>query len=250
MVFKYPNYVYTLPSNSDMYFGMIPESDRRPVKCPVCGNWFYMAYNTEDEDYAEEEMSLKGSEYIIHIKAKKKHFETYEYIKKDEFTCPFLLKPILIDPDSDNFNKDSLASYLHTHIRYDTIYPSKVLPDIFRKYSDMMELNGTTCKHCGSKYKLSYNKNGGKFSCSFGCECLSSEDMPDLCRLAVDFDYKYDHDYKYRHEPRKRVEHSKPSATKAPTKRSITKASPNPSTPVVESNYIISHMPNGYIVFN
>ena len=249
MVFKHPDFVYTTPSNSDMYFGMIPESDRRPVKCPVCGNWFYTAYNTEDDDYAEEEMSIQGSEYLIHIKARKEHFENYEYIEWDEFTCPFLLKPIVIDPDSVIFDKDSLASYLNTYIHQHGYFgsilrPSEFLPDIISKYSDMMELNGTICKHCGSKYKLSYNKSRWKFSCSFGCECLSSEDMPDLCRLAVDFDYKY------WHEPRKHVERSKPSISKASTKPSTPNASHSRITSEVEPNYILSHMPNGYISFN
>lgn len=174
----------------DTNFGKIA-----PIKCPCCGSGFLVG--------ADDSQS-HGWPYLIHVP----RVVNEEYIERDEFTCPFLMKPIPLDytcPDL-NINSDSLNSYIgamamgnviddEEHAAGDNVAsPVELLRDLIKKYSRMMRLQGTTCKYCNGTYELIYKvpKDVGEFSFSFGCKCIASVGRSDLIRLAYDFMYKYD----------------------------------------------------------
>ena len=55
-----------------------------PIKCPVCGNDFLVG--------ADDSQS-HGWPYLIHVPRVLKETDD-QFIRKDELTCPFLLKPM------------------------------------------------------------------------------------------------------------------------------------------------------------
>lgn len=162
-------------------------------KCPCCGSGFLVG--------ADDSQS-RGWPYLIH--APKAANE--EYIRSDEFTCPFLLKPIPLDYTCPDLNKDVLSSYIRALATYNFIdddkhvananvaSPVELLRELIKQYYRMMQLQGTTCNYCNGTYELIYRvpKDAGEFSFSFGCKCITSVGKPDLIRLAQDFMYKYD----------------------------------------------------------
>lgn len=62
------------------FFG---EDGKGDIKCPVCGNGFLVSADDEDP---------KATLCLIHTPEP----VDKEYIERDEFTCPFLLKPLAL----------------------------------------------------------------------------------------------------------------------------------------------------------
>lgn len=154
-----------------------------PIKCPICGNDFLVG--------ADDSQS-HGWPYLIHVPRVLKETDD-QFIRKDELTCPFLLKPIPLSIDCPDFYRKSSGLHLPADHKV-MAEPDKFLPDIIKRYSRMMKLRGTTCRYCGGTYELSYkvDKDAGEFTFNFGCQCISSDGDPDLIQLTLDFMYKYD----------------------------------------------------------
>ena len=157
-----------------------------PIKCPICGNDFLVG--------ADDSQS-HGWPYLIHAP----RAVNEEYIERDEFTCPFLLKPIPLDYTCPDLNQDTMKSCIGAmamdNAAGDNVAsPVDLLQELIKQYSRMMQLQGTICKYCNGTYELSYwtYKEARAFSFVLACKCITSEDNPDLIRLAYDFMYKYD----------------------------------------------------------
>lgn len=152
-----------------------------PLKCPCCGSGFLVG--------ADDSQS-HGWPYLIH--APKAANEGY--VGSDEFTCPFLLKPIPLDYTCPGLNHDTLKSFIGALAMDNVASSVDLLLELINQYSRMMKLRGTICKYCKGTYKLIYRvpKDAGEFSFCFGCKCVASAGKPDLNRLAYDFMYNYD----------------------------------------------------------
>lgn len=157
-----------------------------PIKCPICGNDFLVGV---------DDSQSHGWPYLIHAP----RAVNEEYIERDEFTCPFLLKPIPLDYTCPDLNQDTLKSCIGAMARDNAAgdnvaSPVDLLLELINQYSRMMKLQGTICKYCNGTYELSYwtYKEARAFSFVLACKCITSEDNPDLIRLAYDFMYKYD----------------------------------------------------------
>lgn len=159
------------------------------IKCPVCHNDFLVG---ADEDLPH------GWPCLFHIPRVFSIDE--EFVEKDELTCPFLMKPLVLPCEFGSASyKDSLVvSFKDFLVDDDTdntwIAPEKFLQESIKQYSCMLKLNGTTCKYCGDKYEFSYgfDEDSGKFYCNFSCGCISVEGAEDLSRLALGFAREYD----------------------------------------------------------
>lgn len=152
-----------------------------PIKCPICGNDFLVG--------ADDSQS-RGWPYLIHVPRVLKETDD-QFIRKDELTCPFLLKPIALSINCPDFYRNVLPLPADNKVMAE---PDKFLPDLIKRYSRMMKLRGTTCRYCGGTYEFSYkvDKDAGEFTFNFGCQCISSDGDPDLIQLTQDFMYKYD----------------------------------------------------------
>lgn len=159
-----------------------------PIKCPICGNDFLVG--TDDSP-------SRGWPYLIHAP----RAVNEEYIEKDEFTCPFLLKPIPLDYTCPDLNQDTLKSCIGAMAMDNAAGDNvaslmELLRELIKQYSRMMQLQGTTCNYCNGTYELSYwaykEVRAFSFVLTFACKCITSEDNPDLIRLAYNFMYKYD----------------------------------------------------------
>lgn len=189
--------------------------ERVDIACPVCGNGFLVG---ADDD------KLQGWPYLIHAP----RAVNEEYIERDEFTCPFLLKPIPLDYTCPDLNHDTLRPYIgamamanviddDVHAAGDNVAsPMELLRELIKQYSRMMQLQGTTCNYCNGTYELIYRvpKDADEFLFSFGCKCVASAGKPDLIRLAYDFMYKYD---KHMPERNKRADFLNAVISRMPT---------------------------------
>lgn len=170
------------------------------IKCPVCENLFVVGGN-DDLPHAWP--------FLIHAPTVFTGDE--EYIEKSEFTCPFLMKPLLLPCECPVSSiNDTMAAYKDTQISSfkellveDSdadmwIAPEKFLQESTEQYYHMMKLNGTTCNYCGKKFEFSYgfDKGTGKFSCNFMCGCTAVKGAEDLSRLALEFDKEYKSNHK------------------------------------------------------
>lgn len=169
------------------FFG---EDGKGDIKCPVCGNGFLVSADDEDP---------KATLCLIHTPEP----VDKEYIERDEFTCPFLLKPLaLTRPVEFDLHwiaekeswEESLKKINADKVPSDTpitISPIKFLRESVKQYNRMLNLNNTVCGYCKNTYTLTYNaeKETGKFSCSFGCDltCTYEQDAADLSRLSLRF---------------------------------------------------------------
>lgn len=169
------------------FFG---EDGKGDIKCPVCGNGFLVAADDEDP---------KATLCLIHTPEP----VDKEYIERDEFTCPFLLKPLaLTRPVEYDLHwiaekeswEESLKKINADKVPSDTpitISPIKFLRESVKQYNRMLNLNNTVCGYCKNTYTLTYKaeKETGKFSCSFGCDltCTYEQDAADLSRLSLRF---------------------------------------------------------------
>ena len=171
---------------------ILQEQDSRSgddIKCPVCHNDFLVG---ADEDLPH------GWPFLFHVP--RVFGKDEEFIEKDELTCPFLMKPLVLPCGIPDSYKDPLVmSFKDFLVDDDTdntwIAPEKFLQESIKKYSRMLKLNGTTCKYCGHEYEFSYgfNKDSGKFYCNFNCCCFLVEPAAeDLSRLALGFAREYD----------------------------------------------------------
>lgn len=169
------------------FFG---EDGEGGIKCPVCGSGFLVSADDEDP---------KATLCLIHTP------ETVdkEYIERDEFTCPFLLKPLaLTRPVEYDLHwiaekeswEESLKKINADKVPSDTpitISPIKFLRESVKQYNRMLNLNNTVCGYCKNTYTLTYKaeKETGKFSCSFGCDlsCTFTLNAKDLSRLSLQF---------------------------------------------------------------
>lgn len=152
------------------------------IKCPVCGNDFLVGASA---------VLPKGWPFLIH--APEVSIEDKEYVEGKDFTCPFLMKPLLLDDYKDT----RISSFKEILMDDDTgdtwIAPEKFLQESIKQYSRMMKLNGTPCKNCGGKFEFSYgfNDDTNEFYCNFMCSCMSVEGAEDLSRLALEFGKEY-----------------------------------------------------------
>lgn len=169
------------------FFG---EDGKGDIKCPVCGNGFLVSADDEDP---------KATLCLIHTPEP----VDKEYIERDEFTCPFLLKPLaLTRPVEYDLHwiaekeswEESLKKINADKVPSDTpitISPIKFLQESIKQYNRMLNLNNTVCGYCKNTYTLTYKaeKETGKFSCSFGCDltCTYEQDAADLSRLSLRF---------------------------------------------------------------
>ena len=169
------------------FFG---EDGKGDIKCPVCGNGFLVSADDEDP---------KATLCLIHTPEP----VDKEYIERDEFTCPFLLKPLaLTRPVEYDLHwiaekeswEESLKKINADKVPSDTpitISPIKFLQESVKQYNRMLNLNNTVCGYCKNTYTLTYKaeKETGKFSCSFGCDltCTYEQDAADLSRLSLRF---------------------------------------------------------------
>lgn len=169
------------------FFG---EDGKGDIKCPVCGNGFLVSADDEDP---------KATLCLIHTPEP----VDKEYIERDEFTCPFLLKPLaLTRPVEYDLHwiaekeswEESLKKINADKVPSDTpitISPIKFLRESVKQYNRMLNLNNTVCGYCKNTYILTYKaeKETGKFSCSFGCDltCTYEQDAADLSRLSLRF---------------------------------------------------------------
>lgn len=169
------------------FFG---EDGKGDIKCPVCGNGFLVSADDEDP---------KATLCLIHTPEP----VDKEYIERDEFTCPFLLKPLaLTRPVEYDLHwiaekeswEESLKKINADKVPSDTpiaISPIKFLRESVKQYNRMLNLNNTVCGYCKNTYTLTYKaeKETGKFSCSFGCDltCTYEQDAADLSRLSLRF---------------------------------------------------------------
>ena len=171
------------------YFGKYECSDgESDIKCPVCGNGFFVAADDDDP---------KATLCLIHTP------ETVdkEYIERSEFTCPFLLKPLALTGPVE-YNLHRIAEKESWEERLKKINADKVLSDTpitislikflqesIKQYACMLKLNNTICRYCKSTYKLTYaaEKETCEFSCSFGCDCTFTRNVEDLSRLSLRF---------------------------------------------------------------
>lgn len=169
------------------FFG---EDGKGDIKCPVCGNGFLVSADDEDP---------KATLCLIHTPEP----VDKEYIERDEFTCPFLLKPLaLMGPVEFDLHwiaekeswEESLKKINADKVPSDTpitISPIKFLRESVKQYNRMLNLNNTVCGYCKNTYTLTYKaeKETGKFSCSFGCDltCTYEQDAADLSRLSLRF---------------------------------------------------------------
>lgn len=160
-----------------------------PIKCPICHNDFLVG--------ADDSQS-HGWPCLFHVPRVISKDE--EFIEKDELTCPFLLKPLVLPCEFGAASyKDPLVVSFKDFLVDDDIdntwiAPEKFLQESIKQYSCMLKLNGTTCKYCGDKYEFSYgfDEDSGKFYCNFSCGCISVEGAEDLSRLALGFAREYD----------------------------------------------------------
>lgn len=167
-----------------------------PIKCPVCHNDFLVG---------ADDNQPHGWPYLIHVPRVLKETDD-QFIRKDELTCPFLLKPIALSIDCPDFYRNVLGysfrekflpadykDYPDDYVGF-MVEPDMFLPDLIKSYSRMMKLRGTTCRYCGGTYEFSYkvDKDAGEFTFNFGCQCISSDGDPDLIQLTQDFMYNYD----------------------------------------------------------
>lgn len=158
------------------------------IKCPVCHNDFLVG--------ADEDLPY-GWPCLFHVP--RVFSKDEEFIEKDELTCPFLMKPLVLSCElgAASYKDPLVVSFKDFLVDDDTdntwIAPEKFLQESIKQYSRMLKLNGTTCKYCGHKYEFSYgfNKDSGKFYCNFGCCCFSVECAEDLSRLALGFGREY-----------------------------------------------------------
>lgn len=156
------------------------------IKCPICEKGFFIA---ADEDDADADLQL------IHIPQELDK----EYIEKDEFTCPFLLKPLKLTGRVAGLLKPPYACPLPEYVKeYNAtstaliyIPPIEFLQESVKQYSRMMELNKSDCKYCGGACVVSYETDSDKFTFKFGCKCTSTTALPDLSRLAWAFARDY-----------------------------------------------------------
>lgn len=156
------------------------------IKCPICGNGFLIAAD-EDDEYADLQ--------LIHIPQELDK----EYIEKDEFTCPFLLKPLkltgrvagLLEPYTCSLLPEYVKEYNATSTALIYIPPIEFLQESIKQYSRMMELNKSVCNYCREARVLSYETGSDRFTCKFGCKCTSTTALPDLSRLAWEFARDY-----------------------------------------------------------
>lgn len=169
------------------FFG---EDGKGDIKCPVCGNGFLVSADDEDP---------KATLCLIHTPEP----VDKEYIERDEFICPFLLKPLaLTRPVEYDLHwiaekeswEESLKKINADKVPSDTpitISPIKFLWESVKQYNRMLNLNNTVCGYCKNTYTLTYKaeKETGKFSCSFGCDltCTYEQDAADLSRLSLRF---------------------------------------------------------------
>ena len=159
------------------------------IKCPVCHNDFLVG---ADEDLPH------GWPCLFHIP--RVFSKDEEFVEKDELTCPFLMKPLVLPCEFGAASyKDPLVVSFKDFLVDDDgdntwIAPEKFLQESIKQYSCMLKLNGTTCKYCGDKYEFSYgfDEDSGKFYCNFSCGCISVEGAEDLSRLALGFAREYD----------------------------------------------------------
>ena len=180
MVFTYLRRIDTTFTERCLSEWDLPIGDA--IKCPVCGNGFFAGVDSEEGFPVN---------WLIHMPEECNGKE----VGKDKFTCPFLLDPILIDAEFSDVSLHSglLKDFIHVPEETNTLYSEEFLLESIKQYSRMLKLNKTTCNYCGSDYTLSYQfDKDNKFSCNFGCKCLSSKGVPDLSRLALDFMRKYD----------------------------------------------------------
>lgn len=154
------------------------------IKCPVCHNDFLVG---ADED-------LPRWPCLFHVP--RVFSKDEEFIEKDELTCPFLLKPLVLPCDYAASYKDPLAMFFEDFLvdddlGYTWIAPEKFLRESVKQYNRMLKLNNTVCGYCKNTYKLTYKAEKGtdKFSCSFGCDlaCTYERDAADLSRLSLQF---------------------------------------------------------------
>lgn len=169
------------------FFG---EDGKGDIKCPVCGSGFLVSADDEDP---------KATLCLIHTPEP----VDKEYIERNEFTCPFLLKPLaLTRPVEYDLHwiaekeswEESLKKINAGKVPSDTpitISPIKFLRESVKQYNRMLNLNNTVCGYCKNTYTLTYKaeKETGKFSCSFGCDltCTYEQDAADLSRLSLRF---------------------------------------------------------------
>lgn len=168
----------------------LQDQDSRPgdaIKCPVCHNDFLVG---ADEDLPH------GWPCLFHIP--RVFSKDEEFVEKDEFTCPFLMKPLVLPCGIPDSYRDPLVmSFKDFLVDDDTdntwIAPEKFLQESIKQYSRMLKLNGTTCKYCDGTYEFSYgfDEDSGKFYCNFSCGCISVEGAEDLSRLALGFGREY-----------------------------------------------------------
>lgn len=180
------------------------EGSKDYIKCPVCGGSFLVGANDD---------LPHGWPSLIHTP---KVFTKYdEYVEKNEFTCPFLMKPLLLPCECHVPRySDIMAAYKDTWISSfkeilvddstdnTWIAPEKFLQESINQYSHMLKLNGTTCKYCRHKYEFSYgfNEDTGGFSCNFKCSCTAVRGAEDLSRLALKFGKEFDKKSHNKHE--------------------------------------------------
>lgn len=163
-------------------------SKTAPIKCPICHNDFLVG---ADEDLP------RGWSCLFHVP--RVFSKDEKFIEKDELTCPFLMKPLVLPCGIPDSYKDPLVMsfkdfLVDDDIGYTWIAPEKFLQESIKQYSRMLKFNGTTCKYCGHKYEFSYgfNKDSGKFYCNFNCCCFLVEPAAeDLSRLALGFAREY-----------------------------------------------------------
>ena len=156
------------------------------IKCPVCHNDFLVG---ADEDLP------RGWPCLFHVP--RVFSKDEESIEKDELTCPFLLKPLVLPCDfaAASYKDPLVMSFkdflVDDDIGYTWIAPEKFLQESVKQYNRMLKLNNTVCRYCKNTYKLTYKaeKGTGKFSCSFGCDlaCTYERDAADLSRLSLQF---------------------------------------------------------------
>lgn len=157
------------------------------IKCPVCHNDFLVG---ADEDLP------RGWPCLFHVP--RVFSKDEEAIEKDELTCPFLLKPLVLPRDyaAPYYKGHPLAMFFEDflvddNLGYTWIAPEKFLQESVKQYNRMLKLNNTVCRYCKNTYKLTYKaeKRTDKLSCSFGCDlaCTYERGAADLSRLSLQF---------------------------------------------------------------
>lgn len=113
-----------------------------PIKCPVCHNDFLVG---------ADDNQPHGWPYLIHVPRVLKETDD-QFIRKDELTCPFLLKPIALSIDCPDFYRNVLGysfrekflpadykDYPDDYVGF-MVEPDMFLPDLIKSYSRMMKL--------------------------------------------------------------------------------------------------------------